>query len=89
MKQKFRFIGALSYIGARRLDVLGETFEADPDEVYQEGGVPALPPDVFEEIFSEEDCKRFAHYNSRVDAPPEFIEKTKRAALALAERRAA
>lgn len=87
--QQFRFIGALTMYGATRLNMLGQPFEAPLEDVAVEGGVPALPVETFDEIFTAEDCKQFGPYNSRISAPAEFEEKMRRAAIALAELRGA
>lgn len=87
MKETFRFFGADTVYGERRLLELGETFEADAADVLLPGGIPALPPDRFDAIFTEDDCRTYPFFAMRENAPPEFQAKLAEASKALAELR--
>lgn len=91
-KQPFRFIGSITEVkpNGPRLSKLGETFEADPADVLSDGGIPALPADLFAEIFEGVDAdtmRQFEQVAARASMPPALEAALKTAGAKLQELR--
>lgn len=71
----------------RRYSRLGEEIWAPVADILAHGGIPALPEADFDAIFTTEDCRAYAYFNMRANAPESFHEKVQRAAQRLAELR--
>lgn len=88
MTQTFRFIGAITEVkpNGPRLTKLGETFQADPADVFCAGGIPALPVADFDEIFEDvpaETLAQYAHAETRRDPPKNLADAIAAASIKL------